>query len=357
VLLSTDAQGVMGTDISREYGFAADLLDRFRSGEIALTVPDPADPGQMTRVYFDDLPSDVQARFDIRHLEGAAQDYAAEAMQRGHSGPAPDPASGTPTPDTPAPRPDSPTADTVPAPDAPAPDLTTGPAVTPRPDTDPAPAADVADSTRPASPGDRAYLEQVARFRGTSLDEVVQFYTNMATLGIDHNALIEQAMARHPGLTRAEADAIFGYTTKLFYRDLNRDLNSGGSDEAQSLSGLIQSGLESMPPAADVQYRGLRLNSPEEIAAFDAEYQMDAVVETRSFWSTGPDPGNAYAGGRTLIIHTRSAREISDLAFGVHFHDRVGKTTYTSEGIIPPGVRFRVVDVDASTGTVTLEEI
>ena len=75
-----------------------------------------------------------------------------------------------------------------------------------------------------------------------------------------------------------------------------------------------------------------------------------------SFWSTAPDPGNAYAGGRTLIIHTRAARDISELAFGVHFHGAVGKPQYTSEAIIPPGVRFRVVDVDCA-GVVTLEQI
>ncbi|MFH1467574.1 MAG: hypothetical protein ABIO70_24525 [Pseudomonadota bacterium] len=80
-LLSTDAQGVMSTDMAKEYGFAADLVDRFRRGEVALTVPDPEDPTQRVRVRFSDLPPELQERFDARRLEKAAQDYAAEATR------------------------------------------------------------------------------------------------------------------------------------------------------------------------------------------------------------------------------------------------------------------------------------
>jgi hypothetical protein len=209
----------------------------------------------------------------------------------------------------------------------------------------------------PVTRADADYLARVARFKGVAIEDVVAFYSGMEALGIDHEALVERALAKYPTLSRAEADAIFGYTTKLFYRDLNRTLEGGGTPEAQELTDLIKAGLESMPQAAPTQHRGLRLGSPAAIAAFDAEYTMDAVIETKSFWSTGPSAEDAYGGSRKLIILTSSARDIGDLAFGVHFHDRVGKPRYSSEAVIPPGVRFRVVRVDPTTGTVTLQEI
>jgi hypothetical protein len=204
---------------------------------------------------------------------------------------------------------------------------------------------------------DEAYVALVAEFRGVSLEEVGAYYRDLVAQGIDYEALIESGMARYPTLTRAEADAIFGYTTNLFYRDFNRTLDAGGTPEAQHLANLLNSGLESMPPAANVQYRGVRLSSPAAIAAFDAEFARGEIVVTESFWSTGPDPDNAYGGPRSLIIHTNSAKDITEFAFGVHFHEIIGKTPYTSEAIIPPGVRFEVVDVNVDTGTVTLREV
>jgi hypothetical protein len=102
-LLSTDAQGVMSTDLSKEYGFAADLVDRFRRGEIALTVPDPKDPEQQIRVRFKDLPPELQDQFDVRRLENAAQDYAEEARGARHRAPG-GPSDGV-NPASPRPRP------------------------------------------------------------------------------------------------------------------------------------------------------------------------------------------------------------------------------------------------------------
>ncbi len=78
-LLSTDAQGTMNTSVPKEYGFAADMLDKFRAGEIAITVPDPKDPTQKVRLRYDDLDPETKKRFHLEHLEKSAQDYAREA--------------------------------------------------------------------------------------------------------------------------------------------------------------------------------------------------------------------------------------------------------------------------------------
>jgi hypothetical protein len=113
-----------------------------------------------------------------------------------------------------------------------------------------------------------------------------------------------------------------------------------------------------MPSSASTtQYRGIRLNTPDEVAAFDAKFAVGKEVTSQSFWSTAPAPSDAYSAPRNLVIETNRAKDISDLAFGVNFHDKVGKTLYSSETIIPPGVRFKVIKVDKITGTVFLEEI
>jgi hypothetical protein len=85
-LLSTDAGGVMSTDLSKEYGFAAELLERFRRGETSITVPDPKDRKSKLVLRYADLPPEVQARFRIEHLERTAQEYAAEGQARKNRG-------------------------------------------------------------------------------------------------------------------------------------------------------------------------------------------------------------------------------------------------------------------------------
>jgi hypothetical protein len=111
-----------------------------------------------------------------------------------------------------------------------------------------------------------------------------------------------------------------------------------------------------MPDSSSpMQYRGLRMDNPEQLRAFDSEYAPGNTVEVKSFWSTAPDADNAYLGSRNLVINTSSAKDITDLSFGSHFHEAIGKTPYSSETIIPPGTRLQVVDV--SGDTVVLEEI
>jgi len=75
-LLSTDAGGVMNTDLAKEYGFAADMLQRFRDGETTITVPDPSDPESSMVLRYEDLPAKVQKRFQVAHLEDSAKAYA-----------------------------------------------------------------------------------------------------------------------------------------------------------------------------------------------------------------------------------------------------------------------------------------
>lgn len=103
-------------------------------------------------------------------------------------------------------------------------------------------------------------------------------------------------------------------------------------------------------------YRGIRMESADEIARFDSKFRVGKRVTTDSFWSASGLESEAYAAVRQLVINTDSAKDISGLSFGVNFHSNIGKPLYTSEAILPPGVTFRVVGHDAS-GRIILEEI
>ena len=172
--------------------------------------------------------------------------------------------------------------------------------------------------------------------------------------GATYQDLIGKAVDKH-GLTPDEAHGIFGYTTNLFYRDLNETLLAGGSPEAEGLSSIIQSGLDKMPNSSPTQYRGWRLGDTDAVAEFDARFAEGKTVES-NFWSTAPSEGDAYVGDRNVVIYTDKAKDISDLAFGVHYHGLIGKPVYSSETVIPPGVKFEVVGVD-EFGRVILEQL
>jgi hypothetical protein len=201
-----------------------------------------------------------------------------------------------------------------------------------------------------------AYTDLVAQFKGTPPSEIHDFYSDMEATGVNCQKLIGDAVAKY-GLTPDEAHAVFGYTTKLFYRDLNNSLEAGGNPDAVALSDLINSGLDKMPESGTTQYRGWRLGTPADEAAFDAKFALGNNVTSGGYWSTGPSEADAYVADRNVVMTTEpgTAREISDLAFGVNFHALIGKPVYSTETIVPPGVTFKVVDID-SKGRLVLEQ-
>ena len=126
------------------------------------------------------------------------------------------------------------------------------------------------------------------------------------------------------------ADEVFG------------NYRAGNDRAANALAELIREGMEKMSVSGSVQYRGWRL-APEQIADFDAEFAPGQVVKS-NFWSSSPLKDSSYNAERRAVIYTRKARDISDLAFGVHSHHIVGKLSYDSETLIPPGVQFEVME-------------
>jgi hypothetical protein len=175
------------------------------------------------------------------------------------------------------------------------------------------------------------------------------------------SALIAPALAQNPLLTQLGAEAIFGYTTKLYYWHFNQALRSGSSNPGVlALKKTLMDALGAMPLAIGDHFRGLRL-VPDQLAAFDARYQVGNEIDVDSFLSTGPSAEESYQdqSPRKLIIRTLSGRNITQLAFGPNFHAHptIRLPIYNSEWIIPPGPRLKVMKSDVRTGLIWLEEI
>ena len=197
------------------------------------------------------------------------------------------------------------------------------------------------------------YVSLLSKFKGIPESEIKAFYAQEKNRGIDYPKLVSDAVSKY-GLTPDEAHAVYGYTGKLFYRELNHTLAAGGSPEANALAKLIKSGIDKLPNSGPKQYRGYRLNDTAAIAQFDHKFREGETV-TSEFWSASPNVGDAYVGPRNVVIYTDKAKDISELAFGVNFHELVGKPKYSAEAVIPPGVRFRITRIDEN-GRIVLEQ-
>jgi DNA uptake protein ComE-like DNA-binding protein len=87
-VLSTDAQGVMATNLPKEYGYADTIIQRFRGGEGRIKVPDPDNPGDHKILAWKDLSPEQQERFDVEWLARQARHEASVGRwDGGHRGP------------------------------------------------------------------------------------------------------------------------------------------------------------------------------------------------------------------------------------------------------------------------------
>ena len=103
------------------------------------------------------------------------------------------------------------------------------------------------------------------------------------------------------GLINHEVHVIFGYTKKLFYRDLNKKVSMGDiSFEVTNLKDLVVSGMNKFPFSPSPQYRGWRLY-PEKIDEFDEKFKQGNIVES-SFWFSGTSKADAYPTDRNFVI-------------------------------------------------------
>ncbi len=144
-------------------------------------------------------------------------------------------------------------------------------------------------------------------------------------------------------LTSDEAFALWGYTTKLFYRDLNADLRNGiNADKTKELSELLKAALKKLPNYnGALVYRGIQID-PSALSSFIADYSLGNTKLWNDFTSCGGSISSSFSGRPEVnvifeIAHT-TGKEISDLADGVIYGGMP-----RPEILIKAGSQFKVV--------------
>ncbi|MCG3212510.1 MAG: hypothetical protein FOGNACKC_06180 [Anaerolineae bacterium] len=196
------------------------------------------------------------------------------------------------------------------------------------------------------SPLPEEYRKAMYKF-GIDKNRLAQYYEDLEKQGVTYEELINNFLKNNPNVTPAEAHAVFGYTSNLFYGKLNRSLRDQVDlHTTQTLEDLINRGLEKFPVISGTpQHRGINL-SGEALQDFLKQHQKSETVLYNDFVSAAiyPDPNNWEEANVRLIITPTDTRDISDLAFGVHFYDKVkeGAVNNVQESLFKTGSRFFV---------------
>lgn len=148
----------------------------------------------------------------------------------------------------------------------------------------------------------------------------------------------------------AEAHAIFGYTSILFYKKLNELLRSGDHDKTTLLKSLLERALAKLPLDQAIQYRAIDV-SDEKLVAFLESYKLNSVVSYVDFLSAAQHRVQPFWEGSNIrfTLKPATARNITELAFGTHFIEIQSKGTRRNDGhesLFPPGARFLVESVE-----------
>ncbi len=144
-------------------------------------------------------------------------------------------------------------------------------------------------------------------------------------------------------LTHEEAFALWGYTTKFFYRELNDNLRKGiNADKTEEITALINNALKKLPNYSGPRvYRGIVIEQPA-LQAFLKDYKLGSAKVWNDFTSCGGSMSASFSGRAEVnvifeIAHT-TGKEISDLADGVMY----GKMP-RPEILIKAGSQFKAI--------------
>ncbi|HLO89427.1 MAG TPA: hypothetical protein VK203_31070 [Nostocaceae cyanobacterium] len=181
-----------------------------------------------------------------------------------------------------------------------------------------------------------------------------QWYSqNLKDKGMDYEKLINDFVQNNSyGMGLAEAHAIFGYTTILFYKKLNELLRKGVSeDKTALLKALLESALNKLPLSQETQYRGMNIEPGAELDAFLNKYKVDAIITDNQFNSAAKYQVQPFWDNANIrfTIHPIKARNITELAFGTHFIEiltKGKKKNDTHESLFLPNAKFLVKSVD-----------
>lgn len=172
-----------------------------------------------------------------------------------------------------------------------------------------------------------SFMSALKKF-GKSEDDILEYFTKYHNERSGQKFLneIEEFMANTNvnNLTRDEAFALWGYTTKYFYKDLNAWLRSGVNIiKTSDISNLLNSALTKLPNYNGTKvFRGLEID-PSQLDNFISSYSNGSSKVFNDFQSCGGSIQASF-GGRPSVnvifeIDQLTAKEISNLADGIKY--------------------------------------
>ncbi|WP_397364135.1 hypothetical protein [Olleya sp. R77988] len=133
---------------------------------------------------------------------------------------------------------------------------------------------------------------------------------------------IEELIEKYPKLSKTDIYAIWGYTTNLYYGNLNRWLRLGKNKfKTKELSKIITSALEKMPKYNGTAFRALEFSEQSLLIDFLKKHKKGKTVNYKEFVSCGSNTKAAFFDKPKknvfLKLEVKNAPIISDFADGV----------------------------------------
>ena len=167
------------------------------------------------------------------------------------------------------------------------------------------------------------FMNALKKF-GKTEDKILDYFTDYHNNnGFRFLNEIEEVMKHYPFLTKTEAYATWGYTTKFFYGDLNLALrNKENLSQLADLKSILSAAIRKMPKYQGIAYRSIKLDG-EALVSFLSKHEIGKTVKYDDFVSCGSTKAAAFFDKSEknvrLIMEVKNAPKISDFADGVKF--------------------------------------
>ncbi len=164
-------------------------------------------------------------------------------------------------------------------------------------------------------------------------------------------------MKKYPQLNKTDVNLLWGYTTNIFYKNLNLWLREATNvSKTKSIKELLNSTLSKMDNFRQpIIYRGIGRSG--DVSKYLNEYIPGTKHTWSAFTSCGSSHKASFIDKADVIFEIRhlDAKDISDFADGIKFRDYP-----RSELLIKSGSEFKVKSnhkIDVSTGKPIIELI
>lgn len=191
------------------------------------------------------------------------------------------------------------------------------------------------------------FIKALTWLKGLSKQKIIDYFMKYHNVyGLRFFNEINLLLLKYSKLTRTEALILWGYTTNLFYFQLNNSLRLGtGLRKTRAIAKLLTSALKKMPVYNGPAYRAIKLEG-KALAKFLSDHQVGKKVTYKDFVSCGSTKQAAFFNkpGKNIFIKfntVKNAPIISDFADGIRF-----RGYKPHELLLHQNGKFKVVSFD-----------